>query len=193
MGLLITAGVSWVGILATREQIKQSQLALAQEESKQAEKISVWVNPKEPAALIVANRSPDGIANAILTVNPIKIADDFSSRRGAEGAANTIHVHFGTLAPCGQYEVTAAQLLKATHLDRSAKGVNALTFHLLEFFDSSGHPWARDSFYRLSDRESNRTDLDFSVGGEESPRVSWEQIEHMGAKVEIQPGCGDKE
>ncbi|MFC8248311.1 hypothetical protein [Streptomyces chartreusis] len=167
-------------------------MALEQGERQQASMVTVWPNPQNDTELIVSNRSLDPVSNAFMTVYPGRKIEGEGFGFQTFGGKQVDIAFPGGLAPCTQYKITLEGIKKTASLG-SAEKADVLHFQLFSFADSSGHSWARDSNYQLSDREGERTEFDFETGGRGySILTYWNQLARNGVETELITECGPK-
>jgi hypothetical protein len=122
-----------------------------------------------------------------MTVFPVR-----ATKQGDEtGLRKQVDITFDGLAPCTQYKITLSDVVKTAPLGPQASKGNALSLQVLAFSDASGHSWARDFGFKLSDRQGKRTEFDFDTGSPETTvRIDWIQLAQNGAESKTIDACG---
>lgn len=142
LGLIVTAVVSYYGILVTQEQLKQSKEESEKEVRAQAALVTTWVDPGDTTTVNVANRSLDPVAVARLDLRPIGIRKNLPP-----GIA--LIIQFTSMAPCTRYTIKISELKKVPKLRKRLVDIDTVGIASFIFRDSDRRMWTRDYRMRL--------------------------------------------
>ncbi|WP_143136432.1 hypothetical protein [Streptomyces sp. ok210] len=135
--------VSYYGILATNEQLRQAKEDSTKEEREQASMVTAWLDPNDRGTVVMANRSLDPVSVATMHLHPEKYH--------ARTLAIDLMVGVGSMAPCTSYVFKIGDLKRVPKLRRMLTDANLLDIGYFIFTDSTGQDWIRDNFMRLSE------------------------------------------
>ncbi|MFD8232848.1 hypothetical protein ACFV20_13320 [Streptomyces sp. NPDC059696] len=139
-GLFFTGISTYYGYQTARDQLHQSVQDDYELDSRQAERVSVWVKREKNggAGLVLTNRSRSPVSDVYLKVSAVPGA----SQKNAAQVYVAPVLHIRALPPCSAVSLPAEVVRE--DIGRAWTSDTALDVETLWFRDAEGRPWRRE-------------------------------------------------
>lgn len=136
VGLILTAIVTWFGVLTAQDQLDQSREDADKEVRQQASRVTSWVIPGKDGkkVQVIANRTLEPILGMVFYF-PVGVDED--------GAIGVVAQRLGQIPPCTSVLTEIPEMSN---------------FHRFTFVDSSGQGWTRDGSGSLLESKAAKYD-----------------------------------
>ncbi|MFZ4132676.1 hypothetical protein OG986_33475 [Streptomyces cellulosae] len=151
LGLILTAIVTWFGVLTAQDQLDQSREDADKEVRQQASRVTSWVLPGENGkkVQVIANRTLEPILGMVFYY-PVGVDTQ-------NGSISMVAQRLGQIPPC------TSVLTEIPERN---------SFHGFTFVDSSGRGWTRDS-------DGNLVESDVTGYDKSAPLVDYVKTEAL--------------